>query len=1017
MAKFSRLLYGLWIVFSCLKNFSLAETQATTDWPLQDDGLNKVVQWDHYSFQVNGQRIFIFSGEFHYWRIPVPGLWRDILEKIKAAGFTGFAFYSSWAYHAPNNHTLDFTTGAHDFSPLFTLAKELGLYIIVRPGPYVNAEASAGGFPLWLTTGDYGTLRNNDTRYTAAWTPYFSKMAQITSGYQVTNGENAIVYQIENEYGQQWIGSASERVPNETAIAYMELLEANARANGITVPLTANDPNMNSHSWGSDWSDEGGNVDVAGVDSYPSCWTCDLTQCTSTNGEYVAFQVLDYYDYFAESQPSMPNFMPEFQGGSYNPWGGPEGGCPDDINQDFANLFYRWNIGQRVTAMSLYMLFGGTNWGSIAAPVTASSYDYSAPISEDRSIGSKYYETKLLALFTRSAKDLTMTDLIGNGTQYTDNSLARAYELRNPDTNAGFYATFHTNTSTSTNEAFHLKINTSAGKLTVPRHGGVIRLNGHQSKILVTDFSFGSKTLLYSTAEVLTYSVSNKIPTLALWVPTGESGEFNIKGAKRGSIKKCQGCSGVKFIKENGGLTVTFTQSSGMSVLEIDDFYVILLDRTAAYKFWAPALTNDPFVPETESVLIQGPYLVRGATLSGSKLAVTGDVVNATTLEVFAPKDVNKLTWNGKSVQAKRTGYGSLQASISAAKSVTLPAFGSWKSKDSLPERYASYDDSGAAWVDANHMTTLNPRTPTTLPVLYADEYGFHNGIRIWRGYFSGSATGAFLNVQGGSAFGWSAYLNGQFLGSYLGDATAEQANLTLSFSNATLSTTKPNVLVVIHDDTGHDETSGALNPRGILESRLLGSTSGFSQWRLAGTAGGESNIDAVRGVFNEDGLYGERVGWHLPGYDDSAWSSTSSTKRASSSSSTLSMTGATVRFFRTTVALEIREETDVSISFVLSVPTGATTAYRAQLFVNGYQYGRFNPYVGNQLVYPVPAGILNYSGENTIAVALWAQTEEGASIEVGWRVNYVADSSLNVASIDGTELRPEWTKEREQYA
>ncbi|KAI2790701.1 putative beta-galactosidase B [Penicillium oxalicum] len=1009
MTRATRLIYGLGAVASLLSTAIATEAQTTKDWPLQDDGLNQVVQWDHYSFHINNQRIFVFSGEFHYWRIPVPGLWRDILEKIKAAGFTAFAFYSSWGYHAPNNHTLDFTTGAHDFTPLYELAKELGLYIIVRPGPYVNAEASAGGFPLWLTTGEYGTLRNNDTRYTKAWTPYFTKLSEITSKHQVTGGGNTLVYQIENEYGSQWEGWASERQPNEDAIAYMELLEANARANGITVPLTSNDPNMNSHSWGSDWSNEGGNVDVAGLDSYPSCWTCDLSQCTSTNGAYVPFQVLDYYDYFQESQPNLPSFMPEFQGGSFNPWGGPEGGCPQDINQDFANLFYRWNIGQRVTAMSLYMLFGGTNWGAIAAPVTASSYDYSAPISEDRSIGDKYYETKLLALFTRSAKDLTMTDLIGNGTQYTDNANVRAYELRNPETNAGFYATFHSNTSIGSNEAFHVKLNTSAGALTVPKHGGVVRLNGHQSKILVTDFKFGKETLLYSTAEVLTYAVFENTPTLVLWVPAGESGEFNIKGAKKGSVSACHGCSSVGFYPEHGGLTATFTQSSGMSVLEIDNIRVILLDRKSAYKFWAPALTNNPLVPETETVLVQGPYLVRGAGVSGSKLALTGDNTDKTVLEVFAPKNVKSVTWNGKTVHVERTAYGSLKGSVEAPKTIKLPSFGSWKSNDSLPERLASYDDSGAAWVDVDHQTTSNPLKPKTLPVMYADEYGFHNGVRLWRGYFNGSATGAYINVQGGSAFGWSAWLNGKFIDSFLGDASHDQGNLTLSFSNATLSTTEPNVLLIVHDDTGHDETTGALNPRGILEAQLQGSASGFTHWRLAGTAGGESNLDPVRGVYNEDGLYGERVGWHLPGFDDSKWPTTTS----------LGFKGATVRFFRTTVPLNFPSGTDVSVSFVLSTPAGSTKAYRAQIFINGYQYGRYNPHIGNQVIYPVPAGILNYNGENTVVVALWAQTEAGADIKVDWRVNYVADSSLDAVTLSekAEDLRPKWTEERNKFA
>lgn len=226
-----------------------------------------------------------------------------------------------------------------------------------------------------------------------------------------------------------------------------------------------------------------------------------------------------------------------------------------------------------------------------------------------------------------------------------------------------------------------------------------------------------------------------------------------------------------------------------------------------------------------------------------------------------------------------------------------------------------------------------------------------------------------------------------------------------------------------MHDDTGHDETTGVLNPRGILAAQLLGSSpssGGFSHWRVAGTAGGESNLDPVRGVYNEDGLYGERVGWHLPGFDDSSWSSEGVTYGDGStgltSTSTLSFSGAGVRFFRTETSLNLPPGHDISISFVFSTPTGASKAYRAQLFVNGYQYGRYNPHIGNQVVYPVPAGILNYQGTNTVAVAVWAQTEEGASVGVDWRVNYVAESSLAVVGI-GEGLRPGWTTKRLQFA
>ena len=124
-----------------------------------------------------------------------------------------------------------------------TLAKEIGLYMIIRPGPYVNAEANAGGFPLWVTTGKYGALRDNDSRYTAAWTPYMDEVSRIIKPHLITNGGNVVMFQIENELGNQWTNIA-KRINNVPAQQYMALLEANARKNGIDVPLTHNAPNM-----------------------------------------------------------------------------------------------------------------------------------------------------------------------------------------------------------------------------------------------------------------------------------------------------------------------------------------------------------------------------------------------------------------------------------------------------------------------------------------------------------------------------------------------------------------------------------------------------------------------------------------------------------------------------------------------------------------------------------------------------------------------------------------------------
>jgi len=79
----------------------------------------------------------------HYWRIPVPNLWRDILEKLKAHGFNTVSLYGHWGYHSSSEDGLDFNTATHDPRPILDLAKEIGLYVIYRPGPYVNA----GMFP------------------------------------------------------------------------------------------------------------------------------------------------------------------------------------------------------------------------------------------------------------------------------------------------------------------------------------------------------------------------------------------------------------------------------------------------------------------------------------------------------------------------------------------------------------------------------------------------------------------------------------------------------------------------------------------------------------------------------------------------------------------------------------------------------------------------------------------------------------------------------------------------------
>jgi hypothetical protein len=264
--------------------------------------------------------------------------------------------------------------------------------------------------------------------------------------------------------------------------------------------------------------------------------------------------------------------------------------------------FYRNLVAQRVTAVSLYMMYGGTNWGALAAPVVATSYDYSSPISENRKIDSKFYETKNLAMFTRVAEDLAMTDRLGNNTGYTTNSAVEASELRNPLTKAAFYVTIHSYSPSATVETFKLHVTTSIGNFTIPQHAGSIVLNGHQSKILVTDFAIGTHTLTYSTAEVLTYAMIDAKPVVILSAGVGESVEFHVKGAKHASLVSDGANANGTFHSDAHGITTNVPRVSGMSVYHFDNgVKVVVADKPTAYLFWAPNLSSDPFAPVDQS--------------------------------------------------------------------------------------------------------------------------------------------------------------------------------------------------------------------------------------------------------------------------------------------------------------------------------------------------------------------------------------------------------------------------------
>lgn len=129
--------------------------------PLQD-----IVTWDEKSLFIRGERVMMFSGEVHPFRLPVPSLYLDLFQKIKALGFNMVSFYVDWALleGKPGEYRDD---GIFDLEPFFEAATKTGIYLLARPGPYINAEVSGGGYPGWLQRVN-GTLRTDAPEYLEA---------------------------------------------------------------------------------------------------------------------------------------------------------------------------------------------------------------------------------------------------------------------------------------------------------------------------------------------------------------------------------------------------------------------------------------------------------------------------------------------------------------------------------------------------------------------------------------------------------------------------------------------------------------------------------------------------------------------------------------------------------------------------------------------------------------------------------------------------------------------------------
>ena len=138
------------------------------------------------------------SASIHYFRVH-PDLWVDRLTKIKAGGYNTIQLYIEWAGHNPQPGTYNFD-GLYDLEAFLTLATELDLYIIVRPGPFIDAEREMGGLPFWLLIDKNITLRSSDEAFLSSLSDWYQTLMPKLEPYLLVNGGKILSVQVENEY-------------------------------------------------------------------------------------------------------------------------------------------------------------------------------------------------------------------------------------------------------------------------------------------------------------------------------------------------------------------------------------------------------------------------------------------------------------------------------------------------------------------------------------------------------------------------------------------------------------------------------------------------------------------------------------------------------------------------------------------------------------------------------------------------------------------------------------------------
>ena len=310
------------------------------------------------TFLLNGEPFIVKAAEVHYPRIPRP-YWEHRIQMCKALGMNAVCIYIFWNIHEQQEGQFDFT-GNNDVAEFCRIAQKNGLYVIVRPGPYVCAEWEMGGLPWWLLKKKDIKLRERDPYFMERVKIFEEKVGEQLKPLTIQNGGPIIMIQVENEYG-----SYGEDKPYVS-----EIRDCLRSIYGKELSL-----------FQCDWSS---NFEKNGLDDLT--WTMNFG--TGAN-------IDDQFRRLGQLRPDAPKMCSEFWSGWFDKWGARHETRPSkDMVEGMDEML------SKGISFSLYMTHGGTSfghWAGANSPGFApdvTSYDYDAPINEYGQATPKFWELR-----------------------------------------------------------------------------------------------------------------------------------------------------------------------------------------------------------------------------------------------------------------------------------------------------------------------------------------------------------------------------------------------------------------------------------------------------------------------------------------------------------------------------------------------------------------------------------------------------------------------------------------------